>query len=108
MSAYRFTLIVEGPDLQTDAASESLHRAGCDDALVGSTDGIQFLDFARVAPDSETAILSAIADAERVPGVAVIRLAGGGLVSLSDIAARSGRSRSSMRQLIENVFANPS
>lgn len=108
MSAYRFTLIVEGPDLQTDAATRSLHRAGCDDALVGSTDGIQFLDFARDAPDSETAILSAIADAERIPGVAVIRLAGGGLVSLSDIAARSGRSRGSLRLLTENVFANPS
>ena len=108
MSAYRFTLIVEGPDLQTDAASESLQRAGCDDALVGSTEGVQHLDFKHNSPDSETAILSAIADAERIPGVQVIRLADGGMVAMSDIAARTGRTGGSVWQFTADVFARPS
>ena len=77
-----------------------LLEAGCDDALVGRTDGTQYLDFDREAPNWETAILSAIADAERLSGVAVIRLGGGGLVSMADIAKRTGRSREGIRLLI--------
>lgn len=102
MSSYQFTLIVEGPDLQSDAAMDVLFENGCDDALVGRTDGIQYLDFDREAPSPETAILSAIADLERLPGVEVIRLAGGGLVSMADIAARTGRTRESVRLLVTN------
>ena len=102
MSVFQFTLIVAGPDLQSDAVSDALFRAGCDDALIGRTDGTQYLDFDREAPDPETAILSAIAQVERLPGVEVIRLAGAGLVSISGIAARTGRSRESVRLLIMN------
>ena len=102
MSSYQFTLIVEGPDLQSDAAMDVLFENGCDDALVGRTDGIQYLDFDREAPCPETAILSAIADVERLPDVEVIRLAGGGLVSMADIAARTGRTRESIRLLVTN------
>ena len=80
MSAYQFTLLVEGPDLQSDKSIDALFEAGCNDALVGRTDGIQYLDFDREAPNPESAILSAIADVERLPGVEVIRLAGGGAV----------------------------
>ena len=76
--SYQFTLIVEGPDLQSDAAIDVLFENGCDDALVGRTDGIQYVDFDREAPSLETAILSAIADLERLPDVEVIRLAGEG------------------------------
>lgn len=102
MSSYQFTLIVEGPDLQSDAAIDVLFENGCDDALVGRTDGIQYLDFDRKAPSPETAILSAIADVERLPDVEVIRLAGGGLVSMADIAARTRRTRESVRLLVTN------
>ena len=62
MSFFRFTLIVDGPDLQSDTAVEALFDTGCDEALVGRTDGIQYLDFDRNGPNPETAILSAIAD----------------------------------------------
>ena len=93
MSAYHFTLIVEGPDLQTDPAIDALFDAGCDDALVGRADGIQYVDFDRDGPNPETAILSAIADVERLPEVEVIRIAGCGLVSMADIATRTRRSR---------------
>ena len=84
MSVYQFTLIVEGPDLQGDNAIDALFEAGCGDALVGRTDGIQYLDFDREAPNPQTAILSATADVERLPDVEVMRLAGGGLVAVAD------------------------
>ena len=93
MSSYQFTLLVEGPDLQSATAIDALFEAGCDDALVGRTDTIQYLDFDREAPTPETAIMSAITDVERLPGVEVIRLAGGGLVSMADIASHTGRTR---------------
>ena len=84
MSAYQFILLVEGPDLQTGHGIDALYEVGCNDALVGRTDGVQYLDFDREAPNPKTAILSAIADVERLPGVEVIRLAGGGVVSMAD------------------------
>ena len=42
-------------------------------------DGIQYLDFDRDGPNLEIAILSAIADIERLPDVAVIRIADRGV-----------------------------
>ena len=76
MPSQQFTLIVGGPDLQSDTVVAALFDAGCGDALIGRTDGIQYLDFDRDGPNPETAILSAIADVERLPDVEVIRIAG--------------------------------
>jgi len=100
MTTHQFTLIVEGPDLQTDALMDALHEASCDDTLIGRVDGVQYLDFDREASTLEEAVLSAVSDVERVEGVEVIRLADAGLVSMVDIAARTGRSRESVRLLI--------
>ena len=97
MKSHHFTLIVDSPDLESDAVLAALFEAGCDDALVGRSDGIQYLDFDRESESTVTAILSAIADVESVPGVEVIRLAGDGLVSMADIAVRTGRTRESVR-----------
>ena len=102
MKCHHFTLIVDGPDLESNEVLDALFDAGCDDALVGRTDGIPYLDFDREAESTETAILSAIADVESVPGVEVIRLAGDGLVSMADIAMRTGRTRESVRLYITN------
>ena len=79
ISSHQFILIVEGLDLQSDTVVAALFDAGCDDAIVGRTDGIQYLDFDRDGPNPETAILSAIADVERLPDVEVIRIAGCGI-----------------------------
>ena len=100
MTTYQFTLIVEGPDLQADRLIDGLYEAGCDDALVGSADGIQYLDFDREASNLGGAILSAVADVERMDGVQVVRLADAGLVSMADIATRTGRTRESVRLLV--------
>jgi len=100
MTTYQFALIVEGPDLQADERIEALAGAGCDDALVGCVDGVQYLDFDRGAASLEEAILSAVADVERVEGVEVVRLAGAGVVSMAEIANRTGRTRESVRLLV--------
>ncbi|MBL6926052.1 MAG: DNA-binding protein [Acidimicrobiia bacterium] len=100
MKTYQFTLIVDGPDLQTDELIDSLYEAGCDDALVGRTDSVQYLDFDRQATSIDEAILSAVADIELIDGLEVIRLADAGLVAMADIAVRTGRTRESVRLLV--------
>ena len=100
MSTFTFTLIVEGTDLQSDDTVDALYEAGCDDALVGRSDGIHYLDFDREAASLEEAVLSAVADIESVDGLTVVRLADAGLVSMADIAARAGRTRESVRLLV--------
>ena len=59
MSTFQFTLIVDGPDLQDQPLIDQLFEAGCDDATVGSRDGVQYVDFDREAEALDDAILSA-------------------------------------------------
>ena len=99
MSTFTFTLVVEGPDLQSDEVIDALFQAGCDDSLVGRSGGIQYIDFDREAASLEEAALSAVTDIESVDGLVVVRLADSGLVSMADIAARTGRTRESVRLL---------
>ena len=82
------------------------------DALVGSAGAVQFLDFDRDAASPGEAVLSAVADAERVEGVQV-RVADAGLASMADIAARTGRTREGVRLLVSGAcgpggFRHPS
>lgn len=100
MKSYEFTLIVDGPDMQSDEIADALYEAGCDDGLVGRVDGIQYVDFDREAASLPDAVLSALTDLESVDGLEVTRLADATLVSMSDIAERMGRSRESVRLLI--------
>lgn len=100
MQTYTFVLIVEGADLQTDSVLDALFKAGCDDGLVGATDRVQYVEFDREAPSLAEAILSAVADVESVPDLTVSRIADAGLISMSAIAARTGRTRESVRLLI--------
>lgn len=74
MSTSSFTLIVEGPHILTDETVDALHEAGCDDALVGSSEGVQFLDFDRGPGSADEAVRSAVADVESVEGLMVTRL----------------------------------
>lgn len=100
MSVFSFTLIVDGPDLQDAEVVDALYEAGCDDALVGASEGVQFLDFDREAQSAGEAVRSAVADVESVGGLSVTRIADAGLVSMADIAARTGRTRESVRLLV--------
>ena len=100
MPVHHFTLIVDGPDLQDDTLIDAVFEAGCDDAAIGRVDGIQYIDFDRESASLDQAILSAMADLERIDGVDVVRIADAGLVSMADIAARIGRTREGVRLLI--------
>ncbi len=97
---YEFTLLVAGADLQTDEALNSLAEAGCDDATVDSSGGVQHLDFDREESSYLAAVMSAISDVEAaVPGARVIRVLPDEYVSLVEIADRTGRTRESVRLL---------
>ena len=74
MQRFTFTLVVEGRDLQADEVADALFEAGCDDALVGPSEGVQFLDFDREADSADEAVRSAVADVESVEGLMVARL----------------------------------
>ena len=101
MTTWEFTLIVDGPDIQEDNdLLDALFEAGCDDTLVGRTNEIQYIDFDREAQSLADAVLSAVNDVESVPGLAVVRLEDGDLVSMAEIAERTGRTRESVRLLV--------
>ena len=89
VSTFAFTLIVEGADLQSAQMADALFEAGCDDALVGRSEGVQFLDFDREATSIGETVLSAVADVESVEGLTVANIADAGGVSMADIAART-------------------
>lgn len=100
MPEFEFMLVVEGADPQSDEVAYALYEAGCSDALIRSCDGIDYLDFDREAESLEEAVLSAVTDIESVDGLKVVRLADAGLVSMADIAERTGRTRESVRLLV--------
>ncbi len=97
MTTHSFTLVVEGVDIDDPQVFDALYEAGCDDATIGITNGIPVMDFDRKAASLYEAISSAIADAESVDGLRVVRIADLDLVSMSEIAARVGRSRECVR-----------
>lgn len=98
VQTYTFTLLVDGPDLLGAANLEALFEAGCDDALFGTRDHIQYADFDREALNFAEAIGSAIRDIERaVPGARVLHIEPEELVSLTAIAKRTGRTRECVR-----------
>ena len=100
MPIHHFTLILDGPDAQNETTVDALFEAGCDDALVGRAEGIQYVEFDREAARLGDAVLSAVADVEKVPGLTVARIADAGLVAMADIARRLGRSREGVRLLV--------
>jgi hypothetical protein len=101
MTTYNFSLIVEGPDLQTDEAQDALFEAGCSDATIGSVDGVQYLEFDREAGSYGMALTSSIKDLERaIRGIRVVHVEPDELVTASEIAKRVNRTRESIRLLI--------
>lgn len=100
MDEYPFTLVIAG-NVDTDEAIEALFEAGCDDATFGSVDGIGYADFLRQAPSFAEAVRSAISAVESVPGLRVQRVEPDDLVTMTEIAERLGRSRESVRLLIQ-------
>src|ERR1700722_1417049 len=62
---HEFTLILDGIPSFTPEILDALYEAGCDDGLLSRCDGVVSIDFGRVAPSREDAIISAIRDIEK-------------------------------------------
>jgi hypothetical protein len=101
MKSHRFILVVEGSDLQADSALDALFEAGCDDATVGRLAATQYLDFDREAETLADAVFEATEAVESaVPEARVVHLEPDELVTMAEIARRTGRSREGVRLLI--------
>jgi len=97
---HRFTLFLRGADVLTGSAHEALLDAGCEDAFFGERDGAQYAAFAREAKSFRRALRSALADiADALPELEVVRVEPDQLVTLAEIAWRSGLSREGVRLL---------
>lgn len=97
---YSFTFVLDGPDVTDEEVFDALVEAGCDDALFGARDAVQYGDFDREAPTLASAVSSAFSEVESVPGMRVLRVEPDDLVTAAVIAERTGRSRESVRLLI--------
>ena len=98
---YSFTLVIEGTDLTPPDVIDALYEAGCRDALFGSRGPIQLGEFDREASSLAEAVMGAIEQVESVRPLRVVRVEPDELVSASAIAARAGRTRESVRLLVE-------
>lgn len=101
MTEFEFTLsfaVPVGTQL-TDALTDALFAAGCDDALIGlGRPGCLAFDFSRAAESAGMALVSAERDVLSVLPGAVLTEAGPDLVNLSDMAALFGCSRQNMQK----------
>lgn len=98
MESFNFILVLR--DAVDDATADELFEAGLDDAAVTEFAGSAALDVDREAISLLAAISTAVEQAESVSGVEVLRVDGEELVSQSEIAARSGRSRQAVNHWI--------
>ncbi len=85
----------------TEARLDALVEAGCDDATFSTKDDLTFAAFTREASSFPEAIVAAIEAVDAVEGLEVLRVEPDELVWASEIAARTGRSRQSIDQLVK-------
>ncbi len=95
MKTFEFSIIASGLDPEAEDFADRFFNAGCDDATISFQKGHIILDFAREADCIDEAISSAVECVERA-GVTVDRVEPDPLVSLSDIATRTGLSRAAI------------
>ena len=92
MPLFEFTLVGSGSGEHIDDIANRLYETGCDDAAVSRSRGRVLVDFARNAPTLDAAIGSAIEQAN-LAGIVTDRIEPDPLVSLGEIAERSGLTR---------------
>jgi predicted DNA-binding transcriptional regulator AlpA len=97
MKTFEFSIIASGLDPEAEDFADRFFEAGCDDATISFQKGHIILDFAREAASISNAISSAVKNV-REAGASVDRVEPDPLVSLSDMAARTGMSRAAMTQ----------
>ena len=92
MKIHEFTIIASGLDPEADGYEDRLFDAGCDDATFSFQKGVIIAEFHREAVTFSAAIASAY-EAMLRAGAKVERIEPDHLVSLSEIAERSGLTR---------------
>lgn len=97
MRTFEFSVVASGLDPRADDFESRFYDAGCEDATISFQKGHIIVDFAREAISIDHAIASAV-DAVVSAGAHVDRVEPDPLVSLSEIAARTGMSRAAMTQ----------
>lgn len=97
MAVHEFCVVASGLDPTADDFESRFYEAGCDDATVSFQRGHIIVDFSRNAETLEEAVASAAAGVAAA-GARVQRIEPDPLVSLADIAARSGLSRAAISQ----------
>ena len=95
MKTFDFSIIASGLDPEADDFADRFFNAGCDDATISFQKGHVIVDFAREADSIDAAICSAVECVEKA-GAQVNRVEPDPLVSLSDIAARTGLTRAAI------------
>lgn len=95
---FDFNLVLDVPEI-TGELESALFEAGCDDAVLTSSDGVVRLCFIREAQMLSDALISAWNDVRKA-GVTVIRSDFCNLVNQSEIAARVGCSRQVINQYV--------
>ena len=65
MTCYCFVVVLRGLDVIDDDLANALYEAGCDDGSPFSSEGIAAVGFDREADSLESAIRSAVADAQK-------------------------------------------
>jgi len=97
MKKYEFSIIASGLNPESEDFEQRFYDAGCDDATISFQKGHIIVDFAREANSIDEAIVSAVKGVEAA-GAQVDRVEPDPLVSLADIAARTGMTRAAMTQ----------
>jgi hypothetical protein len=97
MKIYEFSIVASGVDPTAEDFESRFYDAGCDDALVAFQKGHTIVDFAREAPSLADALASAVDDVIKT-GAQINRIEPDPLVSLADIANRTGMTRAAMTQ----------
>jgi len=92
MKTHEFTIVASGLDPEADGYEDRFFEAGCDDATLSFQKGVIIAEFARKAVSFSKAVANAYEDMLKT-GVKIERVEPDYLVSLSDIAERSGLTR---------------
>ncbi len=97
MATFEFTIVASGIDPEAENFEDTFFEAGCDDATIAFQRGALILEFAREAKSFIHALASAVRDVGKA-GATVERIEPDPLVSLSEIAQRSGLTRAAISQ----------
>jgi hypothetical protein len=104
MKTFEFSIIASGLDPTAEDFEKWFYDAGCDDATISFQNGHIIVDFAREAETLESAIASAV-KAVKKAGAKVDRVEPDPLVTLADMAKRTGLTRAAMTNYFKGARA---